>query len=100
MYGKIKDDICVCCGEYVPEGRQVCLSCEKNEGPFRAVSETLMVEYDSSTGTDISALSVVRFSGTRREVVNTFIGEEADWMYDRLINDKTGRVKKFKKGDI
>ena len=76
---KIKDDICNCCGEY--------------EGPFRAVSETLMVEYDSSTETDISALSVVRFSGTRREVVNTFIGEEADWMYDRLINDKTERVK-------
>lgn len=80
MDGKIKDDICDCCGEH--------------EGPFRAVSETLMVEYDSSTGTDISALSVVRFSGTRREVVNTFIGEEADWMYARLINDKTGRVKK------
>ena len=76
---KIKDDICDCCGEH--------------EGPFRAVSETLMVEYDSSNGTDISALSVVRFSGIRREVINTFIGEEADWMYDRLINDKTGRVK-------
>ena len=86
MDGKINDDICVCCGEY--------------DGPFRAVSETLMVEYDSSTETDISALSVVRFSGTRREVVNTFIGEEADWMYDRLINNETGRVKKFKKGDI
>lgn len=94
MDDKIKDDICVCCGEYVPEGRQVCLSCEKHKGPFRAISETLMVEYDSSNGTDISALSVVRFSGTRREVVNTFIGEEADWMYYRLINDKTGRVKK------
>ena len=80
MDGKINDDICVCCGEY--------------DGPFRAVSETLMVEYDSSIGTDISALSVVRFNGTRRDVVNTFIGEEADWMYVRLINDKTGRVKK------
>lgn len=79
MDGKINDDIYVCCGEY--------------DGLFRAVSETLMVEYDSSTGTDISALSIVRFSGTRREVVNTFVGEEADWMYDRLINDKTGRVK-------
>ena len=80
MDGKIKDDICDCCGEH--------------KGPFRAVSETLMVEYDSSNGTDVSALSVVRFSGTRREVVNTFISEEADWMYGRLINDKTGRVKK------
>ena len=58
MDGKIKDDICDCCGEH--------------KGPFRAVSETFMVEYDSSNGTDVSALSVVRFSGTRREVVNTF----------------------------
>lgn len=81
MDGKINDDICVCGGEY--------------DGPFRAVSETLMVEYDSSTETDISALSVVRFSGTGREVVNTFVGEEADWMYDFLINNKTGRVKKI-----
>lgn len=80
MDGKIKDDICDCCREH--------------EGPFRAVSETLMVEYDSSNGTDISALSVVRFSGIKREVINIFIGEEADWMYDRLLNDKTGRVKK------
>jgi predicted nucleic acid-binding Zn ribbon protein len=23
-----EDDRCVCCGEYVPEGRQVCLDCE------------------------------------------------------------------------
>jgi hypothetical protein len=93
MDGKIKDDVCVCCGEYVPEGRQVCFSCEKHKGPFRAVSETLMVGYDSSAGTDVSALSVVRFSGIRREVINTFIGEEADAIYDQLTSDKTERVK-------
>ena len=23
-------DTCVCCGEYVPEGRQVCPACEAN----------------------------------------------------------------------
>jgi hypothetical protein len=23
------DDRCVCCGAYVPEGRQICFSCEK-----------------------------------------------------------------------
>jgi hypothetical protein len=23
------EDICVCCGEYIPEGRMVCYSCEK-----------------------------------------------------------------------
>lgn len=26
-------DICVCCGAPVCEGRQICLCCEKNEGP-------------------------------------------------------------------
>lgn len=25
------DDKCVCCGAYVPEGRQVCASCEYKE---------------------------------------------------------------------
>lgn len=25
------DEICVCCGDYVPEGRQVCLNCEKGD---------------------------------------------------------------------
>ncbi len=24
-------DSCVCCGAYVPEGTQVCLSCERSE---------------------------------------------------------------------
>lgn len=23
---------CICCGEEIPEGRQVCISCEKNGG--------------------------------------------------------------------
>jgi len=23
------EDTCVCCGEYIPEGRMVCYSCEK-----------------------------------------------------------------------
>lgn len=25
---------CVCCGEIIPEGRQVCPSCEKAHGPI------------------------------------------------------------------
>jgi len=24
-------DMCVCCGRYTPEGRQICLSCERRE---------------------------------------------------------------------
>ena len=27
-----KADVCVCCGEYVPEGRQVCQPCETEAG--------------------------------------------------------------------
>lgn len=27
-------DFCVCCGEIVPEGRMVCLSCEMNLKPI------------------------------------------------------------------
>lgn len=30
--GEDKADICVCCGEIVPEGRQVCPTCEKEAG--------------------------------------------------------------------
>lgn len=26
-------DICVCCGSYTPEGKQICLSCEKGWNP-------------------------------------------------------------------
>lgn len=29
------DDFCICCGAYVPEGRQVCHTCENREMPKR-----------------------------------------------------------------
>jgi hypothetical protein len=32
-------DICVCCGAPVWEGRQVCLCCEKDGGPFPLFSK-------------------------------------------------------------
>ena len=28
-------DICVCCGSYTPEGRMICLGCEKGWNPKR-----------------------------------------------------------------
>lgn len=34
MIVKPTDSICVCCGEQIPEGRQVCLSCGASEGDF------------------------------------------------------------------
>jgi hypothetical protein len=82
------DDKCVCCGDYVPEGRQVCLSCEKKAGTGLMRSESLIIGFDMSNGVDKSALSVVRISGSKHVYLNTFYGEEAEWMYSRLTNIK------------
>ena len=30
---KQKDDFCVCCGEYIPEGRMICPACEGGRRP-------------------------------------------------------------------
>jgi hypothetical protein len=49
-------------------------------------SETLILGFDDSNGTDISALSVARYNGTKLEHINIFFGEEAEWMYGRLTN--------------
>lgn len=56
------------------------------------VSETLIIGFDMSGDEDLSALSVSRCKGSKIEHVNTFYGEEAEWMYGRLntihpIND-------------
>lgn len=31
MFSRSKDDCCVSCGHYVPEGRMVCLNCENDK---------------------------------------------------------------------
>ena len=33
-------DFCVCCGEPVPEGRMVCISCEMNPKPVTPLRQT------------------------------------------------------------
>ena len=38
------DDRCVCCGEYVPEGRQVCWGCESSV--VRGHRSELNLHYD------------------------------------------------------
>ena len=88
--------ICTDCGERVSDGQQSQHICKTNaNNKLEKISESLMIGYDSNSGTDISALSVVRLQGTKRTVLNTFFGEEADWMYDYLTNDKTDRVKRI-----
>ena len=40
----MEDDRCVCCGEYVPEGRQVCWGCENRD--VRGHRSKLNLYYD------------------------------------------------------
>ena len=51
------------------------------------VSETLTIGVDISDNGDVSVLQIVRYSGSKREVVNTMYGEEAEWTYQHLINN-------------
>ena len=69
------------------------------------VSETLMIGIDIGDGGDISVLQTIRYAGGKREVINTMYGEEAEWTYQHLINnrhhnvisdrDKTADLKKY-----
>lgn len=88
MLKAFKDDICVCCGEYVPEGRQVCHTCEKDTENKLKVSETLTIGIDICNGDDISVLQVFRCVRNKREVINTMYGEEAEWTYQHLLNNR------------
>lgn len=49
-------------------------------------SETLILGYDSAHEADLAVLSVTRYDGSVATIVNVFHGEEAEWMYNRLIN--------------
>lgn len=84
------NDICCCCGEYVPEGRQVCHECEKKTENQLKVSETLMIGVDIGQGDDISVLQVTRIHNGKQEVLNTMYGMEAEWTYNHLKEPKSG----------
>jgi len=49
-------------------------------------SDFLTIGVDLSNGKDLSCVTVARQKGNTREVINSFFGEEAEWMYARLIN--------------
>jgi len=36
----MSEDRCVCCGAIIPEGRQVCPTCERNNGPLKKPAAT------------------------------------------------------------
>jgi len=52
------------------------------------VSEALTIGIDISNGTDISCISVGRRTGDEVEIINVFVGEEAEWMYNKLTTTK------------
>ena len=74
---------CEKCGGNFDHGE----SCDcKKEEPKLLVSETLILGIDISGGKDISCVQVGKVRGNSSEIINTFYGEEAEWMYQRLIN--------------
>lgn len=86
------NDICCCCGEYVPEGRQVCYECEKKTENRFKVSETLMIGVDIGQGDDISVLQVNRIHNGKQEVLNTMYGMEAEWTYQHLLMNRHHKI--------
>lgn len=52
-------------------------------------SESLIIGYDESNGRDHTVLIVGRKKkGQEVEVINAFQGEEAYWMYQKLVTKK------------
>ena len=59
------NDVCVCCGAFVPEGRQICRDCEQGTGKRKPVKASLLDLMSIQMGCDY--LSDLRFlDHTRR----------------------------------
>jgi hypothetical protein len=53
------------------------------------ISETYLIGYDQSDNSDYSCLTIVkRVDKDRLVVVNTFLGKEAEELYNKLIHGK------------
>lgn len=62
----------------------------EDKEPRIRISRCLLIGVDISDGKDISALQVSERVGQGMVVRNIFYGEEAEWMYDRLVGKETG----------
>lgn len=51
-------------------------------------------------GKDLACLSVLRKKGRGMEVISTFYGEEAEWLYARLSNGPSDRAPQFMRSDM
>ena len=56
------------------------------------ISESYIVGVDISENKDLSVLTVSRLDRTKMTVVNTFMGAEAEEMYEHLTGQKVGVV--------
>lgn len=63
-------------------------------GPMLKVSETFILGIDISAGKDISCVQVTRQFGNGKEIINTFYGEEAEWTYNHLLNNKHHKLER------
>ena len=57
------------------------------------ISESYIVGVDISENKDLSVLTVSRLDRTKMTVVNTFMGAEAEEMYEHLTGQKVGAVR-------
>lgn len=52
----MRDDTCVCCGAYVPEGRQVCYDCERRANEPTTLDNLILFNYNSHPARPIARL--------------------------------------------
>jgi len=78
---------------------KVCPRCGSNNDPGEKcdclpnllVSETLMIGIDVSNREDLSVMQVARVEGNKINYINSFYGQEAEEMHERLTGTKIQR---------
>lgn len=75
------EDRCVCCGEVIPEGRQVCLNCEqKNAGAGHTKSSNQISDLETSEEKSVRAAN----ANLCEKIVNVL----SDGAYEKRQNEK------------
>ena len=72
---------CVCCGEIIPEGRQVCIRCEKEVSGKMSVRDTYLKDYGI---TDSDAKKIVSFCRSATGYDQQLILQAAQEVYPEI----------------
>ena len=72
---------CVCCGEIIPEGRQVCIRCEKEVSGKMSVRDTYLKDYGI---TDSDAKTIVSFCRSATGYDQQLILQAAQEVYPEI----------------